>query len=323
MEGKDILIIVGLVLGLLVVASTSFTMTPKENTGLTTKPYTPTTYSGAGGGTYAGSGLTKEQEEAYEKQRIEMEIRNAEAEVKILEKKIEEIQKYGEPSPYKGMVTIASAGNAWSTDPKTEYIELSAGTSVGSGVNISEWTLVSAMTGRSVTIGKAVHVIFAGQVNADEPVFLRPGDRAYGVTGRSPVGYSFLTNKCTGYFAQFQTFTPFLWSECPLPQNEIIDYYDEDKTIFIDNRCMDLIESIGMCRILTGPIPLYISSACQEAIAEEVNYNACVRKHKNDVNFRGKEWRIYFKRDDELWRDRRELIKLLDENGKTVHYFSY
>jgi len=197
-----------------------------------------------------------------------------------------------------------------------------AGRNNDSSINISNWRLVSPISGKNLALGEAVHLIFSGSVNERQSVIFRPGDTAYVTTGRSPVGYSFLVNKCSGYFTQFQKFYPSLSKKCPLPKDEILDF-DGDQSIFIDNQCMDFVNRIRRCTVSTAPTPLWMSSACQEAIVEEINYNSCIEKHKNDADFRVPEWRLYLRRDSELWREKREIIKLLDENGKTVDYITY
>jgi len=263
--------------------------------------------------------ITKEEEQ----QMIESEIIKIQAELAQVEKELEQVEKYGETSPYKGMVTMRkSAAALRSTNADKERIQLDASNKNESKVTITGWRLESAITGRSVSIPKAVYLVFAGSSNSKLPVLLMPGDTAYITTGRSPIGQSFKVNKCTGYYTQFQTFVPSISRKCPLPEEEIL-FYTRDTSIFLENDCMDFVDRMSRCRIPTKALPLTLSYACQEAIIDEINYNSCVDKHKNDEDFRIPDWRIYLRRDTELWRDKRELIKLLDENGKTVDYYSY
>ena len=61
----------------------------------------------------------------------------------------------------------------------------------------------------------------------------------------------------------------------------------------------------------------------RSAIIEEINYNACIDKHKDDSNFIENEWYLYLKREFELWRRERELIVLFDNSGKVVDHITY
>ena len=268
----------------------------------------------------------KKEKELTEKQKqraLEKEIAQIQAELARVEEELEIIELYGEKSPYAGLVKMRkSSGTLRTTDVDREYIQLDAGKDNDSKIVITDWKITSSITGRTVTIPEAVHLVFSGSSGSEQPVVLNPGDRAYITTGRSPIGPSFLVNKCTGYYTQFQKFTPSISSKCPLPEDEILAY-TRDQSIFIDNACMDFVDRMRKCRINTKPLPLTLSFTCQDAIIEEINYSSCVDKHKDDEDFRVPDWRIYLKRDDDLWRDKREVIKILDEEGRTVDYYSY
>ena len=49
-----------------------------------------------------------------------------------------------------------------------------------------------------------------------------------------------------------------------------------------------------------------------------MNYNTCLDLHKDDADFFSDEWRLYLGKSHDLWADEGELIKLIDENGKTL-----
>jgi len=151
--------------------------------------------------------------------------------------------------------------------------------------------------------------------------FLSPGEKAIIVTGRSPKGVSFRLNICTGYFSQFQNFTPSLPKQCPLQRDE--DYPTGPNGV--TDICIDYLESIGRCETNVGSLPLLLASdpVCQEYISLNVHYGGCVNIHKNDSDFYKSEWRIFLGRGNALWKDRRETILLVDEEGKTVDSMSY
>lgn len=203
-----------------------------------------------------------------------------------------------------------------------EYVEIRASKENTSIISLKGWRLKSAISGRSLEIEEASYLPNFGQVNTELPVNLKAGDKAFITTGRSPIGVSFRVNKCSGYYQQFQRFTPRLKEQCPEPEDEIFSY-EGDQSIFIDNACLDFVERIPRCEIRVSNIPKELSFTCQQAIADEISYNSCITNHKDDDDFIKPEWRIYLKRESELWREKREIIVLLDQNGKTVDIYAY
>ena len=254
---------------------------------------------------------TQTETDATEKE----ELRGVEAEIRRLERS-------GETSPYAGLVILSKrASGPKNRDVNREYIEMSASRDNTELIPITGWRLESPVSGRSIAIPEASYLPRSGEKNIDQPVWLSPGERAFIITGRSPIGISFRNNICAGYFTQFQRFEPFLSRQCPDPEDDIL-FYDEDLSIFNDNVCMDFVDRIGRCKVVTK-LPPELSNSCGVAIIGELNYNSCVDNHKDDGNFIEDEWYIYLKREFELWRDKRELIVLFDQDKKIVDSFSY
>lgn len=226
----------------------------------------------------------------------------------------------GDISLFGGKVSFSFRGRtgARENDPKKEYVEIVASRNNAEPVQITGWVLRSAVTGASVTIEKGVYLPYSGRVNTEERIFLKPSETALIATGRSPIGTSFKLNMCTGYFEQFQDFTPFISKECPYAK-------DEDLPTNMTDTCIDFIEKIPRCETYIKAFPLSFASdpACQEYIASNIHYNGCVGLHKNDVEFYKPEWRIFLGREQELWKEKRETILLLDNNGKLVDSVTY
>lgn len=205
-------------------------------------------------------------------------------------------------------------GRARRTDPKSEYIEIKASSGNSSQIDITNWT-VEGKRGLDLKIPQAVRLYQSNQVNWKENVFLMPGDKAIIATGHSPIGDSFLLNKCSGYFSQFQSFSPNILLQCPYPKNE-------EWSFSLSDDCLDYIDRLPKCEA-NFTHPFYLENNCIEAINKTLNYNKCVDLHKSDDDFYKKEWRIYLGRDEELWKDRRENIVLRDSKGKIVDEISY
>lgn len=231
------------------------------------------------------------------------------------------IRDFGETSPHWGDVIIRkSAFEARLASPDTEMLTLTVSRSLPEPLTISGWTLQSMITNRTVTIPEATKVSTSGQVNIEQPIEVIPGDTVYITTGHSPVGHSFLVNKCSGYFEQFQDFNPSLQKQCPLPTDEL--RFAKSDTLQFGDACLSFIEDMRRCEMPLQALPQEFPDACHVFINREINYNSCVLSHRNDDDFFTLEWRVYLKRSEELW-GTRDIVRLLDENGKTVDVFSY
>ena len=231
---------------------------------------------------------------------------------------------FGIPSPYRNMVSLNNyVSSASSTD---EYVELSVAQNASASVTITKWALESEATGNAEIIPRGTAVPTSGIVNAESDIVLSPGDRAIISTGPSPVGASFRENKCIGYFSSFQKFSPPLPQNCPSPSDELLASYG---TPYIhDPSCIDYTNTLSRCEVLTSKVTK-INRTCENFLENTLTYNGCVRNHKSDANFNGNTWRIYLGRVDKkgktvpMWRTKHEVVKLLDDRGKTVGQFTY
>lgn len=217
-------------------------------------------------------------------------------------------------SRYKGKVSLSASWATRETDPQKEYVEISASYSNKEPISITGWTL-KGRQGFGATIGKGAYLVYSAQLNTQDAVFLGPNDRAIIVTGHSPIGTSFRLNLCTGYFNQFQDFTPALPQDCPrISEKEIpVNYPDA---------CFDFVKSLSTCRMPLTAVPPGAGNDCANFVSEKANYNGCVLTHKSEENFYKLGWRVYLGRDNELW-GTRDSITLFDNEGKIVDQASY
>lgn len=317
--GKDILILVAIIAVVLVSWVSS---DESRSDARNSSAQSPSTELSSSRSRSSGT-QTREPSTRQEERQIEREIKQAQEDLEKAQEELVKLEKFGNSSPYKGKVTIVKrTSGPRADDVDKEYVELRASKENASVISLKGWRLKSLISGRSLEIEEASYLPHFGQVNTELPVNLRAGDKIYVTTGRSPIGVSFRVNKCSGYYQQFQKFTPRLKEQCPDPEDEIL-LYEGDRNIFIDNECLDFVERISRCEIRTSNIPKTLSFTCQEAIADEIGYSSCVEKHKDDDDFIQPEWRVYLKREAELWREKREIIALLDQDGKTVDVYSY
>ena len=281
-------------------------------------------------GARSASGTDPHATEAEKKQLTEAEIarelERIREEVRTVEEALARLEEEARSSPFRKLLRIKIA-RARANDPKSEYLELNYTRKAKTPAPITGWTLLSPITGRSITIGEATRIPLLGRVSATAPIALAPGESAYVLTGRSPNGISFLPNLCTGYFEQFQNFTPSLRRECPRIKNEPLppSHRPEARAYgasSLEDACLDYIERVGACTVPVS-IPPTLSPTCQEFVVKTANYDFCVERHRTDQNFFRDDWRLYLGRDEELWKEKREVIELRDGDGKLVDVVVY
>ncbi|MSU45126.1 MAG: hypothetical protein EXS47_00620 [Candidatus Zambryskibacteria bacterium] len=265
---------------------------------------------GAGNnGLFSTGAPTPEQKKAS----IEFQIRDAQVKVDELQKQIKTAEENKNASIYKGDVTLNYGSR--STDPGQEYLTIKVSSGGNKNILVTGWQVKSLASGNSVTIPKGTYLFFTETINSEEDIRLTGGDTLYLVTGSSPNGASFKSNKCSGYLTQFQTFIPYINNICPSPKNENLSSIPRR---VINDACFDYIDYFPTCRIQTEPLPQNWSSECYSFIYDKINYPSCVNVHKSDADFYQPEWRVYLKRSERLWKNSKETIVLYDSTGKVV-----
>lgn len=248
-----------------------------------------------------------------------------------LEENIREARIRGTASPYEGQVEIRG-GRPKERFVGDEYIELSVSRNIPVDINITGWTLESVVTGQRVTIGRAARLPYPGEVNTQEDIVVNPGDRVIVASARSPIGVGFRVNLCTGYFEQFQNFAPTLRKQCPDPEKEFENFANVPVIhlrIELDEQyiCRKFIDrNIDRCevtRIDLEDVRPRLSDGCIDFIEETYTYQGCVANHQYDPGFYTGYWYTYIGKPFELWREKYEIIRLLDAQGRTVDYIDY
>ena len=251
---------------------------------------------------------------------------NGNTQAQKIQNEIKTVGASGSVSSLKGTVTIGSVrtvspsgiGTNFTNNADQEYVQIRATSDNSAPILLSGMTLKSQVSGQTAVIGNGAYLIFPGTVNSEEQIYLKPGETAYITTGRSPVGYSFRLNKCSGYLAQSQQYTPYISAECPYAKNEPLPPPPNG----INDQCLDYLDSIPQCTITPNP-PNSLSHECQVFITTKINYPQCIAGHKNDADFYRGEWRVFLGRSDPIWKTRREIVDLLDRSGKVVDSYTY
>jgi hypothetical protein len=254
---------------------------------------------------------------------IERSVADIYKKLDALEADMREAQLREPASPYHTMVTLRR-GNVYADDPEQEYLVLQADRQNTSDIPISHWYLESYVTGERAFIPDGTRILEKWRSPIESAIYLPPGETAYLVTGDSPIDTSFRENMCTGYLAYEGDFVPGLRRSCPRPADELERFGD---TIDLDNdECYEYIERLGTC--VTPEEETYtrakIGGACSTFVEHTFNYNDCVLLHRYDPFFaRDGYWRVYLGERDALWRDEREIIRLMDEEDRVISVIEY
>lgn len=185
--------------------------------------------------------------------------------------------------------------------------------------NISEKENIS-ITGFTISSDKSLFVIPQGHhllgfsASAEDPILLKPRERAIITVGKQAKLMDFRENLCTGYYSEFSDYTPSLSSSCPRP--------DTRGLLQLSDRCINIIERTSACRTADLQDTL-IESACSEYINQNLNYAGCVRNYQSRSDFFSDRWLIWMQRSNEFFRNTHDKIILKDGQGRVVDEYSY
>jgi hypothetical protein len=217
-------------------------------------------------------------------------------------------QTFGNQSQYNGSITLSTDG-ATASDPQQEYVIIE--NDGGNPVDISGWSLQSALTGARAYLPLGASFFQVGQLNEQNQIELQPGGVAIVTSGESPVGTSFQENECSGYLEQLQSYTPPLQTQCPSPGNDV------SQASVYGQSCAQYVSSVPFCTFPQS-FPSGITASCQVYAQTTFSYNGCVAQYQNDPSFALNDWRIYLDATRELWNNDHDTIRLLDQEGETV-----
>ncbi len=268
---------------------------------------------------------TTETKPVSEKQ-VSQQIANTAYTAEQLQKKLEEEEAKKRRSPLYGKIRLSHISYLNNPDPSNEYITLYTNINQEEKINITGWRLQSERSGNWIKIGKASVLPFPFSSSQNSDVILQQGDTAYLVKGFSPIGISFRTNKCTGYFGENRTFYPYIGRYCPSPYNEKLPQFSNN--LDRDDECKDLIRRIPACTTAKKTydfrdLPDTVTQICKDYMETKFTYNTCVSEHFGDTDFPGREWYVYLNIFGPLWRDKREHLILYDTSGLIVSELEY
>lgn len=266
----------------------------------------------------SGSSTISRQKEGSN-QETTKDLKGIKREVDNLEEEVEGLIEKSKRSPYWGKIRMSNISGLRQSDPSREYFYLSTNLDNNETVNISGWYLKSEVTGYGAIIGQASLLPFPFN-KSESDIILQKGDRVYVVKGFSPIGISFRTNKCTGYFEEDRTFVPSLPQQCPRIKDENLPTFSTNRDL--NDRCLEIIDRIPRCQTRDSwyihNLEDDIINSCKDYIREQVNYNTCVALHIGDLDFPDDQYRVYLNKFGPLWRERSDTINLHDQNDLIV-----
>ena len=205
---------------------------------------------------------------------------------------------------------------SYSNNPDQEYIAIDASSNNTNPINITGWKIKNSITNFTVTIPRSTYLYISGDTNPEQDVVLKPGERAYIITGKSPIGFGMHLNICSGYLSQFNNFNPGVYTSCPTPRNEASTTIPRSP---VNNNCLDLVDSTSACTTRTTALNNSYSGSCQQLFSNTLTYQGCVNAHQRDADFYSpKYWYVYLKRSESLWNISRSTITLYDSYGKII-----
>jgi len=236
------------------------------------------------------------------------------------QQQLDQVKTFGTPSPHRSRVTLR-APSATEKDPAKEYLTMSTASNNTDSININGWSLQSVVSGVRVYLPTAAQVFISGNINNTTGVTLAPGASVILTSGTSPVGVSFRQNICSGYLGDLQTFTPYIsTASCPSPSDALPETPDNLRTY--GSNCLDYVRNLSSCRF-PQDIPSTLSGACKALVANTFSYNGCVRLYGDTPSFTLNSWRLFLNSPIELWDNAHDIIRLLDEQGRTVDAVTY
>ena len=315
--------------GLSNTATTTPSTAPDRSPEVSTRPsdqgvggeltYTPPPRFGSRQGSFLSNDPELENKSNSE---IQAELEDLYDELWQLEQKVDSALRRQPESRYTGAVRLSRSA-ATSKDPDREYLTLTLDRDARP-INISAWYLESYVTDKRMALPNGTKVYRdGGVINQTRPIILEPGGRAYLITGDSPVGVSFQENICAGYLREDERFYPGITYSCPRPIELLERYGNIDLD---DDSCYEFVRRAGRCQNIEEDDPRIddLSGRCERFVREYLNYNGCVAAFSWRTDFHDEgDWYIYFERDEERWRERREIIRLMDQYDEVVAVVEY
>ena len=218
-------------------------------------------------------------------------------------------------SPYFQKIRISSAySSSFSGYPS--QIQLYSSLPKDISVNITGWKIKSN-NGKEIIIPQAVNLYDLSSLLLDSDIAVSASGYVSIYGNTSVISRNLRLNKCIGYLENDYDFIPQLPRNCPQVSRSDVQY--------LSGQCQSYALSLGNCRL--PDVSFYNSlpgnddgNKCR-AFLSNINYNSCVREHRNDPDFYLNDWRVWAGRN--ILDPQHDTVKLFDNNGLLADQYIY
>ncbi|MFA5099048.1 MAG: hypothetical protein WC461_02420 [Candidatus Paceibacterota bacterium] len=218
-------------------------------------------------------------------------------------------------SPYFQKIRISSAySSSFSGYPS--QIQIYSSLSKDDKVNISGWKIKSN-NGKEIVIPQAVNLYDLSGFLYDSNVVISASANVSIYGNTSVINRNLRLNKCIGYLENDYEFIPQLPRNCPQVSRSSVQY--------LSGACQSYVLSLGSCQL--PDVSFYNSlpgnddgNACRVFLSN-INYNSCIKDHRNDSDFYLNDWRIWVGKN--ILDPQHDAVKLFDNNGLLVDQYVY
>jgi hypothetical protein len=192
-------------------------------------------------------------------------------------------------------------------------VDLSVSLAKNEAINLAGWRLRSA---RGIFyLPVAVEVFDPLNYSAPQNIVFKGSGRIKIYFAESRLGLSFRLNKCAGYLESLYRFNPALPKNCPVLAKE--PGFSE-----LSQSCRNYLNSLGICGYPSAnPAIPSNDYSCREFL-NNVNYEGCFARHKNDSDFLASEWRLFFSGITDFLVGR-GTVELVDPAGQVISERGY
>ncbi len=206
----------------------------------------------------------------------------------------------GSGEPYGAVPNVLQQAVRTLPSPASRRIVLSTGVLAGtrllfltpsattSSIGISDWRLVNGR-GAVAQIPLGTERMVQGVLASGTPITLARREQAILGEASSPVGVSFKLDKCSGFLADFQNFTPPLSKTCPSPRA----LADRALSSPQDEACARYVANLPSCSTGGAAGLSTLSPSCRNYVGSVVNQRSCTKLFGKDYDFSYPEWRVY------------------------------
>jgi len=218
-------------------------------------------------------------------------------------------------SPYFQKIRISSAyASAYSGFPS--QIQLYSSSLGDQKIDITNWVIKTNK--KDLTIPTAVNLFDLSGLMGNSDIIVSSNSYISLYSNTSAVNRNIRLNKCAGYLKNNYNFVPQLPRNCPsIPRSTFQN---------LSGQCQNYLFSFGgSCKI--PDVSFYNSlpgnddgNACR-AFLSNINYNSCVRDHRNDSDFYQNDWRVWVNQN--ILDPQHDTVRLFDTQGLLVDQYIY